>query len=170
MAALTCHRPRCASWCEQQQPRRTCDRSHGRTTTGSTAQSALGRGSGTAAVALPSTRSASYCAISSCSRDELRFASGTDRIVAYVRNEAAAVIAQLVTSAAATWLLICDEMTMPTHVPMSDVQMYWLVAFAVMSAMFSPCANEMLNAARVEPPAIIDTPFSVFAIDAISRK
>ena len=32
------------------------------------------------------------------------------------------------------------------------------------------CAKEMLKAARVEPPAIIETPFNVFAMLAISKK
>ena len=61
-------------------------------------------------------------------------------------------------------------MRMPRQVPTSEVQMYWLVAFAVMSAMFSPCANEMLKAARVEPPAIIEMPLSVLATLAMMRK
>jgi hypothetical protein len=61
-------------------------------------------------------------------------------------------------------------MRIPMHVPRREEQIYWLVALAVMSAMFSPCAKLMLKAARVEPPAIIEMPFRVLAMLAIRIK
>jgi hypothetical protein len=49
---------------------------------------------------------------------------------------------------------MAEHKLIPAAVPRRLVQMVWLVAFAVMSAMLLSREKLTLNAERVEPPAI----------------